>query len=345
MKCPKFLLSAPFAMTALVITPKAALAADWWLVYAEGERPQRTVHYLDVASVKNVRDPSRLAATSFETRLSDADLTDYISVEGVAIYESANSPAKAATQYHVKCRERMVGTTEASRLWRHDQIEQLPGEDWTAIEGSALLSQVHAFACAPDKREANDMLRVTDDYDPMPVTWSALWPDGVEPQWTSARSAEAINADIDAKLAETRELLAKGAALATEGLQKIETGREQTVRDQQELFAQLGQKASPVLHSWMGLPENALVARWGIPHQSFESEGSRFLYYAFGYTTKLVDENGYEIPQETWACHMTFEVREGLVADYRSQGNYCRTAAASLPYGRPREPLRAGGMK
>jgi hypothetical protein len=333
----KFQLIVIFALWALTIAPTPANAAEWWLVFAEGDKPAREVHYLDLASVNIVRDPSRLMTTSFDTKLSDADLIDFIRVEGVAIYESAQSPAKAATQYRVKCRERMVAITMASRLWRHDLIEQLPDQAWTAIEGNALLSQIHAFACAPDKREANGMMRVTDEYDPMPLTWSALWTDGVEPKWTSTRSAAEINAEIDAKLAETRELLAKGAAMATAGLQKFESDRGQTIQDQQKLFSQMAQKASPVLHSWMGLPETSLVGRWGIPHQSFESGGSRFLYYAYGYTTKLVDENGYEIPQETWACHMTFEVREGLIADYRSHGNYCQTAAVNLPYGRARE--------
>ena len=330
--------SSNFCLLALLaFAPTPANAADWWLVFAHGDKPQRVVHYLDLASIDVVRDPSRLMTTSFDTKLSDADLIDYIRVEGVAVYESAQSPAKAATQYRVKCREQMVASTMASQLWRHDRIDQLPDLGWTAIAGNALLSQIHAFACTPAKRDANGMLRVTDEYDPMPLTWNVLWPDGVEPQWTSTRTADEINAEIDAKLAETRELLAKGAAMATAGLQKFESDREQTIQDQKKLFSQMAQKASPVLHSWMELPETALVARWGIPHQSYESGGSRFLYYGYGYTTKLVDENGYEIPQETWACHMTFEVREGLIADYRSSGNYCQTAAANLPYGRGRE--------
>lgn len=314
-----------------------AMATEWWLVFAEGEKPGRVVHYLDLSSMEIVRDPSRLMSTNFKTRLKDADLIDYIRLEGVAIYESAQSPAKAATQYRVKCRERMVATTTASQLWRHDRIEQLPDQGWTAIDSSALLSQLHSFACAPDKRAANDMLRVTDDYDPMEMTWTAFWPDGVEPQWTSTRTMAEINAEIGAGIAASREQLAKSAALASTGLQKIDADHDQTIRDQQKLFTQMSQKASPVLHSWMELPESALVASWGIPHQSYDSGGSRFLYYAFGYTTKLIDANGNEIPQETWACHMTFEVRQGLVADYRSHGNYCQTAATSLPYGRSRE--------
>jgi hypothetical protein len=323
---------------ALLIAP-ATEAADWWLVFAEGDKPQREVHYLDLASVDIVRDPSRLMSTSLDTKINDADLIDFIQVEGVAVYESAQSPAKAATQYRVKCRERTVAATMASQLWRHDRIEQLPDQGWTAIAGNALLSQIHAFICAQDKRDANNMLRVTDDYDPMPLTWTAFWPDGVEPQWTSTRTAEQINAEIDTKLAKTRELLAQGAAMASAGLQKIESDREQTIRDQQKLFSQMAQKASPVLHSWMGLQEASLVASWGVPHQSFESGGSRFLYYAYGYTTKLVDQNGFESGVETWACHMTFEVRDGLVADYRSHGNYCQTAAMNMPYGRPREQV------
>jgi hypothetical protein len=135
-------------------------AADWWLVFAHGDKSQRVVHYLDLASIDIVRAPSRLMTTSFDTKLSDADLIDFIRVEGVAIYESAQSPAKAATQYRVKCREQMVASTMASQLWRHDRIDQLSDQGWTAISGNALLSQIHAFACAAAKRDANGMLRV-----------------------------------------------------------------------------------------------------------------------------------------------------------------------------------------
>jgi hypothetical protein len=321
----------------LFLTPSAAKASDWWLVFAEGDKPQRQAHYVDLDSMRVVRDPSKLMTADLKTKLSDSDLIDYVSFEGVTIYESPNSPAKAATEYRVKCREQMVAATSSSQLWRHDEVKELPDRNWTKIDGDMLLSQLHAFACAPDKRDANAMLRVTTEFDPMPVTWSIFWADGVEPKWTSKRSAEEINAEIDASLARTREILAQGIAMATTGLQKIETDREQTILGQKKLFSQMRQKASPVLHSWMGLPERSLVASWGVPHQSFESSGSRFLYYAYGYTTNLVDAYGNQFPQETWACHMTFEISEGLVADYRSNGNYCQTAATNLPYGRPRE--------
>ena len=235
-----------------------------------------------------------------------------------------------------RARERMIAAARKSQLWRDGKIEWLPDTDWAAVDTSPLSMQIHTFACDPKNRDANGMLRVTSD-EPMATTWAYFWTDGVEPKWTSTRSAEEINAEIDAKLAEAREVLAQGAALAGASLNRIESEREETINNQQKLFAQLKQKASPVLHSWMGLPERALVASWGVPQQSYESGGSRFLYYAYGYTTELVDQYGNEIPQESWACHMTFEVRDGLIADYRSHGNYCQTAAANLPYGRPRE--------
>ncbi len=320
-----------------LLAPRAASASDWWLVFAEGDKPERQAHYVDLDSVQVIRDPSKLMTADIKKKLKDADLIDYILFEGVTVYESPKSPAKAATQYRVKCPERMVATTISSELWRHDEVKQLPDQNWTTIDGNMLFSQLHAFVCVPNNRDANGMLRVTSEFDPMPVTWSLFWADGVEPKWTSKRSAEEINAEIDASLARTREILAQGVAMATTGLQKMETDREQTILDQKKLFSQMRQKASPVLHSWMGLPERSLVASWGVPHQSFESGGSRFLYYAYGYTTNLVDAYGNQFPQETWACHMTFEISDGLVADYRSNGNYCQTAATNLPYGRPRE--------
>lgn len=320
-----------------LLMPSAAYASDWWLVFAEGGKPERQAHYVDLDSMRVIRDPSKLMTTDFKTELKDADLIDYVSFEGVTVNESSKSPAKAATEYRVKCREQMIAMTASSELWRHDEVKQLPDRNWTAVDGNMLLSQLHAFICAPNKRDANGMLRVTSEFDPMPVTWSVFWADGTEPKWTSNRSAEEINAEIDSSMAATRETLAQGMAMATAKLQKIETDRDQTILDQKKLFSQMRQRAAPVLHSWMGLPERSLVASWGVPHQSYDSAGSRFLYYAYGYTNTLVDAYGNQFPQETWACHMTFEVREGLVADYRSNGNYCQTAASNLPYGRPRE--------
>jgi hypothetical protein len=323
-----------FGVTILSATP--ATASDWWLVYTNGEKPSREVHYLDAASLDIVRDPSRLITTDFNKKLSDTDLVDYVRLEGVTVHESAKAPAKVAFQYRVKCDKRLVAKTQGSQLWRDGNIEQLPDNDWAPIDGNLLLSQVHAFVCEAGQRDSNGMLRVTND-EPTRVTWATFWIDGVEPNWTSTRTAEEINAEIDAKIASTREILARGAAMAGARLEKLEIDRALTIREQQKLFSQMGQKASPVLHSWIGLPERELVASWGVPHQSFESSGSRFLYYGYGYTTSLVNRYGVETPQETWACHMTFEVRDGLVTDYRSNGNYCQTAAANLPYGHPRE--------
>lgn len=322
--------------TCLLISASSAMAADWWLVYGDGEKPTRQTFYVDASSLDVVRDPSRLVTIDMRKKLTDEDLVDYISIEGVSVFESARLPAKAAFQYRIRCRERMIAAARKSQLWRDGKIEWLPDTDWAAVDTSPLSMQIHTFACDPKHRDANGMLRVTSD-EPMATTWAYFWTDGTEPKWTSTRSAEEINAEIDAKLAEAREVLAQGAALAGASLNRIESEREETINNQQKLFAQLKQKASPVLHSWMGLPERALVASWGVPQQSYESGGSRFLYYAYGYTTELVDQYGNEIPQESWACHMTFEVRDGLIADYRSHGNYCQTAAANLPYGRPRE--------
>ncbi len=321
----------------LLLAPSTATAADWWLVFAEGDKPERQAHYVNLNTIQTVRDPSKLMTTDFATELTDADLIDYITVEGVTIFESADAPAKAASQYRVKCADRMVAKTMASRLWRHDKIEQLPDQSWMKIDDNLLYSQIHAFACAPTKRDANGMLWVTDERDPMPLTWSIFWSDGVEPKWTTTRSIEERNAELDAKIASLRQVLSQGTALATSSLQKMEIDREQTILDQKKLFLKMRNKASPVLQSWMGLPESSLVASWGIPHQDFESGNTRFLHYAYGYTTNLVDGYGNEIPQETWVCNMTFEVREGIIADYRSEGNYCRTAAENLPYGRPRD--------
>ena len=83
----------------------------------------------------------------------------------------------------------------------------------------------------------------------------------------------------------------------------------------------------------MGRAEIDLVRSWGQPHGNYDVNGSRFIYYVYGFERGVADRNGNQYVQETFSCNMAFEVRGTKIADYRSSGNYCETAAANLAPG------------
>ena len=325
----KWALAVPCVMVA---TP--AVAGDWWMVYGAGEKPARQITYLDLQSYYEQTDPSRLMTVDTKRKLSREDLIDYVRIDGAQIFEAEKSPGMILTRYLVKCRDQLVATTRTEIRWRDSRLEQPADTAWAPSRSTPEYQQITKFVCdASSRPTAEGMFQVTDDYDPLPITWQMFWKDATEPKWTSSRSAAELNAEIDAGMAETRKLLESAAAMAGGKLQEIKTDRETTIADQKARFARMRGKAWPLLESWMGRAEIDLVRSWGQPHGSYDVNGSRFIYYVYGFERGVADRNGNQYVQETFSCNMAFEVRGTKIADYRSSGNYCETAAANLAPG------------
>ena len=73
MRCSKFTLAALAAFGAIASLPATANASQWWLIFGQGDKPEREVHYLNLETLDTVRDPSRLMSASLDTKLSDDD--------------------------------------------------------------------------------------------------------------------------------------------------------------------------------------------------------------------------------------------------------------------------------
>jgi hypothetical protein len=309
-----------------------ASAGDWWLVYGEGDKPNRTVVYVNADSIYQERNVPALGPID----LSAPDplaARPFIRIDGTTVYESASMPGKVQTRYLVDCTTRRVKSGPNDVRWRSDRVEEKPGLDWTLASTSAALSQIEAFVCDTRNGRTN-AVRATDDYDPLPITWSTVWRDGTEPQWTTTRSAAEINAAIDKGLTETNALLASATRMAGAQLQTQEIDRDATILNQRRMLAKAQNRGTPLLQTWIGLTEADLVRAWGVPAGSHNSGASRFLSYAYGFSEVLVNRNGVQRPNRTLRCDLTLEIRDGRIVDFASSGNYCRTAAENLPKGR-----------
>ncbi len=332
----KYMVAAGSLAVSAIATP--AIAADWWLVYGAGEKPVRQMTYLNLGSYYEQMDPSRMMTVDVKRKLPKEDLIDYRRIDGAQIFEAEKSPGMILMRYLVKCREQLVAQTTIEIRWRDSRLERPADIDWTPASATPQYQQVAKFVCdASSRSDTGDMLRVTDDYDPLPITWQIFWKDATEPEWTSTKSVEELNAEYETALAETKKLLESGLAMAGEKLQEIKTDRETTIADQKARFSRMRGRAWPLLESWLGRSEVDLVRSWGQPHGSYNSDGSRFVYYVYGIERGVVDRYGNERVQETFRCDMAFEMREMKIADYRSSGNYCGTAAENLPSGTPPE--------
>jgi hypothetical protein len=96
-----------------------------------------------------------------------------------------------------------------------------------------------------------------------------------------------------------------------------------------------------VLNSWVGATELDLVRKWGVPQQSYETGGRKFLVYSSSrnmilpgspptYTTTVVGNTVYKnrvggIPDQYMElnCKTTFELENEKVLSWRWQGNDC----------------------
>lgn len=224
----KWALAVPCVMVA---TP--AVAGDWWMVYGAGEKPARQITYLDLQSYYEQTDPSRLMTVDTKRKLSREDLIDYVRIDGAQIFEAEKSPGMILTRYLVKCRDQLVATTRTEIRWRDSRLEQPADTAWAPSRSTPEYQQITKFVCdASSRPTAEGMFQVTDDYDPLPITWQMFWKDATEPKWTSSRSVAELNAEIDAGTAEAQKLLKSATAMAGGKLQEIKTDRETTIADQ-----------------------------------------------------------------------------------------------------------------
>lgn len=101
------------------------------------------------------------------------------------------------------------------------------------------------------------------------------------------------------------------------------------------------------LQSWVGMSEGQLLRKWGIPSQTFNSGGRKYLEYISSrdvyipgtnanYTTRVIGNTiytdsygGSDSRNINFKCKTTFEIKNGRVAFWRYEGNNCKAPEKS----------------
>ncbi len=97
-----------------------------------------------------------------------------------------------------------------------------------------------------------------------------------------------------------------------------------------------------ILSSWIGAKEIDLVRAWGAPDNQYESSGTKFLTYQkpdniympgttptytttmIGNTPHITAVGGTKPYNIQTSCKTTFEINNGIVVNWRWEGNGCK---------------------
>jgi hypothetical protein len=318
--------------------PQHEVLWDWWFVWTGGDTPSREIMYVDALSVETVVDHAQVLSGNFDPRKKPP--VAYIQADGITIFEdSKNKPAFIKGRARVKCDTlQMMFETSYRQYWQAERYEKKPPTQWFDVTSDVKFSRIAQFLCEPKSRTAKNMMwRVDQTEDPLNTTWTKLWNDVPQPKFTSKKTLAQAQADFNKTAERAEAIIASGTKQANETQARILRDEKVTAMEQRALFSKMRSKASPLLHSWLGSEERALVASWGVPNSSHNASNARFLSYVYGFERqyKTQDENGNVVAEshEEFSCNMTFEVRDGVINDYRSDGNYCGTAASGMPRG------------
>jgi hypothetical protein len=321
--------------------PKAAagqqkeLRWDWWNVYSAGQSPDREVIFINERSVEAKHDLEALKNGTVDFMKPPP----YIEADGVSVFENTNKPARINGRVRVNCATQQMMFLKSWRLnWQVDRSDTTPPTQWFNADTDLKFMKIALFLCAPKARtEKNLMVRADQAEDPLEKTWAVLWSDVQKPKFKTNKTLEQAQADFNKQVARGEAIIAEGTKKANETQARILRDEKVTEMEQKALFSKMRSKASPLLNSWLGAEERALVASWGVPNSSHNAANARFLSYVYGFERqyRTQDGNGNVVAssRDEFSCNMTFEVRDGVVKDYRSDGNYCRSAASSLSRG------------
>jgi hypothetical protein len=322
-----------FAQPSGVSAPEKAAPWDWWHVHNSGQSPSREVIYIDSRSVQTRVDNEAILSGNFDPRKP----ASFVEADGVTIFEDPNKPARINGRVRVKCdSQQMMFLQSYKQYWQSDRFEKAPPTRWFDANSDVKFTKIAHFLCKPNERNDENMMRRADQTsDPLDVTWAVMWSDVPKPKFTSSRTLAQSQAAFEKEAARGTALIEKGIKEFSEKRLQMLRDEKVTAMEQRALFGKLRAKATPLLHSWLGADERSLVASWGIPSSSYNASDARFITYTEGYATQMQDRFGnvQAGSRQEFYCDMTFELRNGIVKDYRSGGNYCGSAASGKPRG------------
>jgi hypothetical protein len=139
--------------------------------------------------------------------------------------------------------------------------------------------------------------------------------------------------DKDEAAPQSEDIAAEDAEKESEPFPQMFYDEQVTAKGQRVLFHKIRIKDSPLLHSWLGKDECDLAKSWGSFAQNrYKTRKADFVTYVFGYERQVVIAPGGYVPEnlETrFSCNMTFKVSDGIIQDYRFNGNYCGPTESS----------------
>jgi hypothetical protein len=307
--------------------------SDLWFANYIGQSPNREVIYIDPRTIEAKYDIEAL-------QNGTADVSKpppFVEADSVYIYEGSEKIARINGYVRANCAtQQMMFLKSWVLTWKTDDAYTTPPSKWFSVSSEPKFAKVLQFMCDPKARkDVAKLVRVSKASDPLDTTWATAWSDVQKPKFSTTKTLAEARAEFDKTAARSQAIIDKGTKEAMETRSRILRDEKVTAMEQKALFAKMRSKASPVMNSWLGAQERALVASWGIPSSSYDAAGARFVTYTEGYATQMQDQYGTVQPgsRQEFYCDMTFEIRGGVIKDYRSGGNYCGTASTGKPRG------------
>ncbi len=336
-----------------------AKAGLWMMVYAEGEKPDRTVYYAAFDDIQSRTSPEAFLAALQRTgdaiKAEAATKVNQIRVN--QIHEAASGPWLTMFTLEFQCGSQQMRITQQEQHYRQNgRSQQVPGQDWGAIT-APWQAQARLLACdearwkkalEADRRRGQGqnelnklgLVVVGDHVLPMglnDLSFATLWRDGTEPAFTTNKSP--------AELARVRnEAIARGESIRAE-LQAKEQGLRKDIEASQaedafmaQIDMNFGAKKYPkqfrdLVFSMKGWTEPEIIEVMGYPDGERRVGTDRLWVY---YNEKdervanVVSKYGHvAVTGELRECELTFILREGgkksggRLFDYQMAGDNC----------------------
>ncbi len=350
---------AALSIPLLLLTAVPARAGMWMMVYADGQKPDRTVYYAAFDDIQSRTSPeaflAELQRTGDPIKAEAATKVNQIRVN--QIHESAGGPWLTMFTLEFQCGSQQMRITQQEQHYRKNgRKQQVPGKDWGDIT-APWQAQARLLACdearwkkalEADRRRGTGqdelnklgLVVVGDHVLPMglnDLSFSTLWRDGAEPEFTTDKSP----AELDRL---RKEAIARGEAIQSEM-----RGKEQALRKdvesshaEESFMAQVdrnfSKKSYPkqfqeLVLSMKGWSEPEIIEVMGYPDDERQVGGNRLWVY-YGEkderVANVVSKYGHvAVTGELRECELTFVLREGgkksggRLFDYQMTGDNC----------------------
>lgn len=294
-------------IAALAITAiSPARAAEFMLIAAEGEKPDRNVHYLAIDLISTTIDFGNYDP---EEAIKNGDGKEYLAERAIAsawiiqVLENPKDPDTIWYKVQIKCSQRLAQITEAVAVHRDARAETIGSDTWVPIPDN-WLGRVHTAACDNAQVvKAIQAVKASKDYDhsarlkpltdlgmiyagqfPMTdftklsdFTWNRLWQSGQRPEYTTTKTA--------GELAERQKMLDQKMASLAGAAAELDTsiGNQDAERAfigaVNQTFRTKNSRRQRLFFGMEGWTEQEIVDFWGVPTDVRDYAGTRALEY------------------------------------------------------------------